>query len=69
MHIQIIVRVSDGEYLYGSDVAEKEVTVKLDQAPPVPELPWDQICAGLVEAAIDERLAAAEPTPTLANEE
>ena len=57
MKISIDVRVNFGG-LWDPDAVSKEVKIETEHTDD-PKLPWAQICAGLVEAAIIERLETA----------
>lgn len=49
----ITINVSVGESAWGQDRVRKEVEVKTESTQPI-YLPWEQICANLVEVALEE---------------
>lgn len=51
--IIVTINVSVGESAWGSNRIKKEVEVKTESNHPV-YLPWEQICANLVEVALEE---------------
>lgn len=49
----ITINVAVGEDQWGHDRIRKEVEVKTESTQPI-YLPWEQICANLVEVALEE---------------
>ena len=58
MRITLSARV-DLENMWDQDSVTKEIRIETERADDS-DLPWAQICAGLVEAAIQERLHPTE---------
>jgi len=58
VRITINARVTLGDY-WEEESVDKEVEIKTEHTDD-PRLPWEQICAGLVQAAITERLEKAQ---------
>lgn len=57
MRVTINVMVSMGQGWSDDDRVHKEIEVNLEHTDN-PDLPWGELCAGFVEFAIQERLAA-----------
>ena len=48
----ITLNVTVGESAWDTAASRKEIEVKTEN--PAPELPWEMLCAGLVQAALKE---------------
>ena len=48
----ITLNVTVGESAWDSDAIRKEIEVKTEN--PTPELPWEVLCAGLIQSALKE---------------
>jgi hypothetical protein len=48
----ITLNVTVGNDVWDSSAVRKEVEVKTEN--PTPELPWETLCAGLIQAALKE---------------